>query len=160
MTRPLDRSDLQGLVFQSYPCGHSRHFLFRCKDKSGARRFLAEWTPRITHGGISLVDPPGPLINIAVSWPGLDKLGAFDEIGGVEQASKAFFFDFKEASDATSLRAYGPSAPENWWNKRFVSADIDFTVHVYSTSLDVLTTVRRGPRIRRSQSARGTRPND
>jgi deferrochelatase/peroxidase EfeB len=95
-------------------------------------------------GGVSLADPPSdPLINIAVSWPGLDRLGAFDDIGGVEQASKAFSFDFKDSSDATSLRAYGPSAPENWWNKRFVSADIDLTVHVYCTSLDTLATQSR-----------------
>ena len=27
-------------------------------------------------------DPPGPLINLALSWPGLDKVGAFDDLGG------------------------------------------------------------------------------
>jgi deferrochelatase/peroxidase EfeB len=140
LTRPLDRSNLQGLVFQSYRCGHSRHFLFQCKDKAGARRFLAEWIPRITHGGIGLDNPTGPLINIAVSWPGLDKLGAFDGIGGVEAAAKAFYFDFKDPPDATSLRAYGPSAPENWWNKRFQSGDIDLTVHIYCNSPECLVT--------------------
>ncbi len=77
--------------------------------------------------------PTGPLINIAVSWPGLDKLGAFDGIGGVEAAAKAFDFDSKDPPDAISLRAYGPSAPENWWNRRFQSGDI--TTAVQSTAI-------------------------
>jgi deferrochelatase/peroxidase EfeB len=138
MTRPLDRSNVQGLVFQSYPCGHSRHFLFRCKDKAGAKRFLAAWVPRVTHGAVGLDNPSGPYINIGVSWPGLDKAGAFDNLGGVAEAEKAFFFDYKDPPDAASLRAYGANAPENWWNRRFASRDIDLTVHVYGTSLDVI----------------------
>jgi deferrochelatase/peroxidase EfeB len=136
--RVLDRENIQSLVFQPHRCGYSRHFLFRCGDKAKAKRFLAEWTPRVTHGGVDLSDPPGPLVNIAVSWPGLDKVGAFDAIGGVGKAEEAFYFDFKEPPDAASLGAYGPSAPENWWNKKFKSHDIDLTVHVYCTSAQML----------------------
>lgn len=140
MTCPLDRSNLQSIVLQSHPCAHSRHFLFRCKDKPGAKHFLAEWTPRVTHGGIEIDpnNPPCPIINIAVSWPGLDKVGAFDDLGGVKEAAKAFPFDFMDPADAVSLRVFGPSAPENWWNKRFRSKDIDLTVHVYCTSPEML----------------------
>jgi len=138
MTRPLDRSNIQSLVFQPHRCGYSRHFLFQCGDKPGAKRFVAEWTPRVTHGGIDLNDPPGPLVNIAVSWPGLDKLGAFDDIGGATEAEKVFYFDFMDPPDAASLGAYGESSPKNWWNQRFKSRDIDLTVHVYCTSPEML----------------------
>jgi deferrochelatase/peroxidase EfeB len=132
----LDPSNIQSIVFRSHPCAHSRHMLFRCNDKAGAGRFLAEWTPRVTHGGIDIdpANPPCPMINIAVSWVGLGKVGAFDDMGGVEEAEKAFTFDFKDQPDPISLRAYGPSAPENWWNKRFKTQDIDLTVHIYCTS--------------------------
>lgn len=138
MTRPLDRSNIQSLVFQPHRCGHSRHFLFRSTDKGRGKRFLAEWMPRVAHGAMDLDHPPGPLINISVSWPGLDKLGAFDDLGGVKAAEKVFYFDFKDPPDAASLGAYGPSLPDNWWNKRFKSSDIDLTMHVYCTSEDKL----------------------
>lgn len=135
---PLDRSNLQSIVLQSHPCEHSRHFLFRSNDKIAAKRFLGEWTPRVTHGGIK-IDPnnlPCPIINIAVSWAGLDKFGAFDDLGGAGEAAKVFPFDFISQPDATSLRAYGQSAPGNWWNKRFETKDIDLTLHVYCQTLE------------------------
>src|SRR4051812_41394212 len=133
MTNPLDRSNLQSIVFQSHPCAHSRHFLFRCGDKAGAKHFLAEWTPRVTRGEFDPKNPPCPIVIIAVSWPGLDKLGAFDGLGGVDEAAKAFPSDLKTPPAAALLGAYGESAPENWWNKRFKSQDIDLTVHIYCT---------------------------
>jgi len=140
MSRPLDRSNIQSIVFQSHPCASSRHLLFRCNDKAGARRFLAAWTPRVTHGGIRMdpANPPCPIINMAVSWRGLGKLGAFDDLGGVAEAAKSFHFDFKDPPDAVSMRAYGPSSPENWWNRQFKSEDIDLTVHLYCTSREQL----------------------
>ena len=140
MTRPLDRSNLQSIVFQSHPCAHSRHFLFRFNDKAGGRRFLAEWVPRVTHGGIAIDpnDPPGPIVNIAIGWSGLDAVGAFDGLGGVGAAAQAFPFDFTDQPDGISMRAYGESAPENWWNRRFKSQDIGLTLHAYCTSTDQL----------------------
>ena len=143
MTQPLDRSTIQSLVFQPHRCGHSRHFLFRSHDKAGAKRFLAAWTPRVTHGGVDLGAEHEALVNIGVTWPGLDKAGAFDGDGGVEKAKEAFYFDFKEPPDAESLGAFGASAPENWWNKRFKTGDIDFTVHVYCTSTEKLDNASR-----------------
>ena len=137
--RPLDRSNIQSLVLQSHLCAHSRHFLFRCTDKACAKRFLAEWLPRVSRGNVDEGDQTGAFVHIAVSWPGLDKVGAFDNLGGVGEAAKAFFFDFKDPPDQVSLAAYGPSSPENWWNKRFKSRDIDLSVHIYCAREDMLT---------------------
>jgi deferrochelatase/peroxidase EfeB len=135
---PLDRSNIQSLVFQPHRCGHSRHFLFQVQGKAGGKRFLAEWIPRISHGDTGLDAPPAALVNMAVSWPGLDKLGAFDAMGGVQEAEKVFYFDFKDPPDPNSLGAFGASAPENWWNKRFKTRDIDISFHVYCTSAEKL----------------------
>jgi deferrochelatase/peroxidase EfeB len=138
MTAALDRGNIQSLVFQPHRCEHSRHFLFRCSDKQGAKRFVARLLPHLSSGETDLATSPGPLINIGVSWPGLDKLGAFDALGGVAEAEKAFYFDFKDPPDTNSLGAYGPSAPEHWWNGRFKSGDIDLTVHVYCAEAEPL----------------------
>jgi deferrochelatase/peroxidase EfeB len=146
MTRPLDRSNIQSLVFQPHRCAYSRHFLFQAQDKAGAKRFLGEWLPHVTHGGVDLDNPPGPLVNITVSWTGLDTLGAFDDLGGRGEAEKVFYFDFKDPPDAASLGAYGESAPENWWNKRFESQHIHFTVHVYCTSAEMLAEASKNVR--------------
>jgi deferrochelatase/peroxidase EfeB len=132
----VDPNNIQSIVLRSHPCEHSRHLLFRCNDKDGSRQFLSEWLPRITHGGIGIdpANPPCPMINIAVSWPGLDKVGAFDGLGGASEAAKVFPEDFMDPPDAELMRTYGPSAPENWWNKRFKTQDIDLTVHIYCMS--------------------------
>ena len=139
MVVQLDPSNLQSIVLQSHPCSHSRHFLFRSNDKLATKRFLAEWAPRVTHGGIKIdpSNPPCPIINIAIGWAGLDKVGAFDGLGGAERPQR-HFPSTSPISRTISMRAYGPSAPENWWNKRFKSQDIELTVHVYCTSPEQL----------------------
>ncbi len=108
---PARPSNVQSIVLRSHPCAHSRHFLFRIKDKRGAKAFLAGWLPRVTHGGIMIDprNPPCPIVNITLSWSGLNNVGAFDALGGITEAEKAFYFDFKDPPDATSLRAYGPA---------------------------------------------------
>jgi deferrochelatase/peroxidase EfeB len=166
MTRHLDPSNLQSIVFRSHPCTHSHHLLLRSNDRAGARRFLAEWTPRVAHGGIRIdpANPPCPIINIAVSWAGLDKVGAFDNLGGVVEAAKAFPVDFMDPPDAISLRAYGPSAPENWWNKRFKSQDIDLTVHIYCMGQhqldDATREVRKSARLHNFEELIPTKEED
>lgn len=141
MTAKLDRGNIQSLVFQPHRCEYSRHFMFQCGDKQGGKRFLSDLLPQVSNGETDLATSPGPLINIGVSWPGLDKVGAFDALGGVSEAEKAFFFDFKDPPDVNSLGAFGPSAPENWWNKNFTSGDIDLTVHVYCAKAEALAEI-------------------
>lgn len=133
MSSNVDPANIQSIVLRSHPCENSRHLLFRVNDRTGGRQFLSDWLPRVTHGGIEIdpADPPCTMVNIAISWSGLGKIGAFEGCGGVAEASKAFPSDFMDPPDAESLRVHGPSAPENWWNKRFRSQDIDLTVHVY-----------------------------
>jgi deferrochelatase/peroxidase EfeB len=131
MAAKLDRTNIQSLLFSPHLCEHSRHFLFRIDARDGGKRFLADLIPRVAHGGTDLKAPQGTFVNVGVSWTGLCKLGAFDSLGGVGEAEKAFYFDFKDPPDAKSLGAFGTSLPTSWWNGKFKSADIDLTVHVY-----------------------------
>lgn len=137
MGSPLNRSDVQALILEPYRFPISRHVFFSSgnDNKTGARQFLSEWTPRVTHGSSDLsISPERVLFNIGVTWTGLVKLGAFDDLGGAEAAEKAFFWDFRKPPDPNSLRAYGSSVPANWWNKKFASSDIELVLHIYSTT--------------------------
>ena len=138
----FDRSNIQSLLFAPHRCAHSRHFLLRCTDAVGGKRFLAEWLPRASYGELDHAGS-GPFVHIALSWSGLNKLEAFARLGGRERAEWAFPVDFTDPPSPASLRAYGASAPENWWNQRFRSRDIDLTMHVFCTTEQMLAEMTR-----------------
>jgi hypothetical protein len=137
MAQVIDRRNVQGLIFQSYNYPLARYFLFQFGDAAGARRFLGEWAPRLTHAAQDLALKPEPLINIALSWGGLNKTGALDGKAGVP-ASEAFPWDFRDPPDAESMRDYGPCDPSHWWNRRFRSEDVDVAVYLNCQSGAVL----------------------
>ena len=125
----IDRTNVQGLVFESYQYPISRHFLFRIGDAGKGRQFLSQWLPHVTHAGRDLSGKPEPLVNLAITWQGLLALNAFDHMGGPKAAEEAFFWDFREAPDPVSLGDFGDSAPAHWWNKRFSGEAVHLTVH-------------------------------
>lgn len=131
MPLTIDRGNVQGLVFEPYQCPHSLHLLYRISDAAGGRRFLGRWRPRITHAGQDPGSAPEPLINLALTWQGLLALKAFDEMGGAQEAEKAFLWDFREAPDPPSLGDFGESAPSKWWHGRFGSEAVHLTLHAY-----------------------------
>jgi deferrochelatase/peroxidase EfeB len=134
----LNRSNIQAVILERYQTPISRHLLFSLGEKSAARAFLADWLPKVTHAAADLSPGREPMLNIAVTWRGLVKLGAFDAIGGVGPAEDAFPHDFIDLPDEVGLRAYGVSAAGNWWNKRFKTDAIDLTIHLYCVSDAVL----------------------
>jgi Dyp-type peroxidase family len=121
----IDRSNVQGLIFRSYNYPFTRHFLFQFANTQGARGFLGEWVPHVTHAAQNLDPKPDPLLNIALTWSGLNKTGALDVPSPRVPASLAFPGDFREPPNAHAMRDLGKSAPENWWNKKFKSEDVD-----------------------------------
>jgi deferrochelatase/peroxidase EfeB len=131
MGRPFDRSNVQAIILKPYAYPISRHLIFSIGNKKGARAFVREWVDSVAHGGRDLSATPEPLINIAISWTGLVKIGAFDDIGGVDQAAAAFPWDFRDDPHQESLGAFGAGAPANWWGQQFKSADIDLICHLY-----------------------------
>jgi deferrochelatase/peroxidase EfeB len=155
VSSPLDRSNVQKLILQPYPYPISRHFLFMFSDKQRARQFIAHWTAHVTVGAQSLDQFLEPLINVGLTWQGLIKAGAFDSIGGVAAARKAFFWDFQTPPHAASLGAVGASAPGHWWNNKFPGSDIDLLVHVFCRTESALRDIT--DKLRQSAEAQGVR---
>ena len=134
MGAPLDRSNIQALIFQPYRDPISRHFLLSLSsEKRNARRFISEWLPRVTDGAQDVLASRDPLINISITWQGLLKLGAFDELGGNVAANEAFYM-INERPNAAALGAAGLSAPENWWHGKFSGNRVDLILHLYTQS--------------------------
>jgi hypothetical protein len=138
MAQVIDRSNVQGLLFQSYNYPVTRYFFFQLGDVAGARRFLREWVPRVTHGAVELAQKPEPLINIALSWQGLGKAGALETKDAACAASESFPWDFREPPDAESMKDFGDCAPSNWWNRCFRSEDVDLVVYLNCQSTAAL----------------------
>jgi hypothetical protein len=139
MVQTIDRRNVQGLIFQSYNYPLARYFLFQFGDTAGARRFLAEWAPLITSAAQDPAAKAEPLINIALSWPGLNKTGALERKADVP-ASEAFPWDFREPPDADAMGDHGGCAPSNWWNRRFRSEDVDLLFYLNCQSEAALAT--------------------
>ncbi len=153
MPLTIDRGNVQALVLESYRCPHSLHFLYRIPDAAQGRRFLARWLPRITHGGQDTATGPGPFINLALTWQGLVALDAFDDLGGAEEAAKAFPWDFREPPEAVSLGDFGESAPSKWWNGRFGGEAVHLTVHAHFRTPDARDSLKT--EMRRAASEHG-----
>jgi deferrochelatase/peroxidase EfeB len=135
----LNRDNVQSLVLgpSIYPI--SRHLLFQVRAKGSGRQFLSQLLGSVSSGEPAAL-AGAPLVNLSLSWNGLLALGAFDTMGGEAAAAGAFYM-FNEPPHAESLRAFGASAPQNWWGKRFSSADIHVIVHIWVTSEAGLTDV-------------------
>jgi deferrochelatase/peroxidase EfeB len=137
----VDRTNVQGLIVNLYPYPLARHFLFRLGDAAAARRFLGEWVPRTTSAAVDLGPRPEPLINLALTWGGLRRLGALEVPAGVPAAEADFPWDFREPPDAVSMGDADESAPEHWWNGRFTSEDVHLVLHVFCRTEPGLTAV-------------------
>src|SRR3954468_24328164 len=72
----LRRDNVQGLIVASYQTPCSRHLLFEVTDADGARSFLWDLIPKITRASQDLSEKPEQLINVGLSYGGLDKLVA------------------------------------------------------------------------------------
>src|SRR5262245_61118861 len=95
MSTPLVRihpTNVQGIVAHTYPYPRSRHLLFRLGSPRGARAFVrglppvtaaADFDPR--QAGVG-----PPLVNVALSFPGLKATGVLRE-----EALAAFPSDFQ-----------------------------------------------------------------
>lgn len=136
---PLIRDNVQSLLLGASLHPITRHLLFQVKTKQAGRQFLSDLLPSVSSGDPAALGT-APLLNISLSWNGLLALGAFDTMGGEAAAADAFYL-FNQPPLAESLRAFGASAPANWWNKRFEGTDIHIIVHVSVSNEDDLRDV-------------------
>lgn len=136
---PIVRDNVQSLLLGPSLHPITRHLLFRMEKKDAGRQFLLDLLPFISRGDPAALGTAA-LLNISLSWNGLLALGAFDTMGGEAAAASAFYI-FNQPPLTESLRAFGASAPANWWKKRFQSTDIHIIVHVSVSDEDDLRNV-------------------
>lgn len=112
-SRPLDESEIQGLVFSAYPRSVAGAYLFlQVADAAGARRWLRSKLGQLSYGNPRAA---GVAQNLALSAPGLAALG-------LDDASLASFPpEFREglreqdgAFRPRTLGDVGDSAPSRW----------------------------------------------
>jgi deferrochelatase/peroxidase EfeB len=134
----IERSNVQGLIFQSFNYPLVGHFFFQFPDGAAAREFLKEWVPHVTSAAVDIKAKPEPLLNIALSWQGIQKTGAVDDRAGAMPATRAFRSDFRDPPNPKAMRDSGDSAPANWWKGQFVSEDVDVAMFCYCQSAATL----------------------
>ena len=128
----VDLGGVQGLIVRPYRRLMSCHLIFHFGDGAGARVFLRELAQRVTMADMEHDTAPDPLLNVGVTYSGLDFLG-------VDPALLAKFDAvFKLGPRAVSM-ALGDvpgshSSPEGWWEGRFNTEDVHCIVHLYTRS--------------------------
>jgi deferrochelatase/peroxidase EfeB len=129
----VDLSDVQGLI-RTYRRVTSRHLIFRFGAGAGARAFIGELTKRITMADGHPDTAPDPLLNVGVTYHGLQALE-------VDPAMLGNFDAVFKLGPATVKMALGDvpgsrSDPANWWEGQFASDDVHCVVHLYARSDD------------------------
>jgi len=131
----LDLTDIQGLIHHSYRYPRSRHLLFTITSPSAGKKILKFLIPRITHAAQNLNPKPEWLLNVGISYSGLEALGLKPEI------LQQFPTDFREIPDPERMGDVGESIPMNWWNGKFLTPQIHLAVHLFGTTIDNLDNI-------------------
>jgi deferrochelatase/peroxidase EfeB len=130
-----DIDNIQALVVRSSAKPLVNVLLFRLADAGAARQFVREYAARVPRGAAG--DVAGrPEFHLLFSWSGLEKLlrghPALDVAQG-RRAFEVFFADPTQAPGslamARQLGFIGASAPERWWDGRFVADEIDLAIY-------------------------------
>ncbi|MER9304245.1 hypothetical protein [Mesorhizobium sp. M0496] len=113
------RENIQGIITQRYAYPLARHLLLKTTDAAQARACLREWLPKVTSASDDLSARPEPLVNIGITWPGLEALLTAERIVGAETAFPA---DFREPP---------PEAVAGEWKGRFSGGEVHVVVSVH-----------------------------
>jgi deferrochelatase/peroxidase EfeB len=128
----VDLAAVQALATGPYRRLTCRHLIFRFGGSAGARTFFRELVPRITMAGVDPDAQPDPLLNVGVTYNGLNVLG-------IDSALLATFDAvFKRGPRAVKM-AMGDvpgsrSDPASWWEGQFATEDVHCIVHVHAQS--------------------------
>jgi deferrochelatase/peroxidase EfeB len=126
----VDLQNVQGLVHEFYPCECSRYLLFKFTGGDG-RGFLRDLLPLVTVAGADTA-PGAKLLNVGLTCEGLAALGVDDAV------LKEFPLDFSSGPDPIVLGDFGDSAPQHWWNGRFVTKELHALVQLTGhTDVDI-----------------------
>lgn len=132
---PLDMKDIQGLIHHSYQYPKARHLLFEVSDSTVGQKLLESLVPLTTHAEMKLDPPPDYLLNIGISYRGMLALGVNPDL------MDRFPSEFKEDPDPNTMGDVGSSAPELWWNKRFLTSQVHLVIHLYGLTTDALNEI-------------------
>jgi deferrochelatase/peroxidase EfeB len=129
----VDFSEVQGII-RTYRRVTSRHLIFRFDSGRGARAFIRELAERITMADGDPNSAPDPLLNVGMTFNGLQALE-------VDQAMLGEFDAVFRLGPPTVKMALGDvpgsrSDPANWWENRFATDDVHCLVHLYAQSDD------------------------
>lgn len=121
---------IQGMITRR-PTGQRMAIaLFRMGPIGGARAFLRGCLPSVPSAAEIATRTP-PVLHVSLSWRGIARLveghAGLDPADGRRQLEP--FFCEPVPTSAGRLGFAGRSAPSEWWNGAWSSADIDLAVH-------------------------------
>jgi deferrochelatase/peroxidase EfeB len=125
-------SDIQGLIHHHYGYPKLRHLLFNIGSPASGRQLLKFLAPRVTHAAMNLDPGPDVLLNVGITFAGLQSLKLDSDL------LACFPIDFKEAPDSTVMGDVGASHPDRWW-KGFTDANL--VVHLFARSTETLEAI-------------------
>jgi deferrochelatase/peroxidase EfeB len=129
----VDFGEVQGII-RTYRRITSRHLIFRFGVGRDARAFIREIAQRITMADGDPNTAPDPLLNVGITYSGLQALE-------VDPAMLGEFDAVFKLGPPTVKMALGDvpgsrSDPANWWENQFVTDDVHCIVHLYAQSDD------------------------
>lgn len=131
----LDMNDVQGLICREYAYSRVRHLFFEVTSSAAGQALLKFLAPRTTHAATTLDPKPAYLLNVGVSYWGMQALGVNQDL------LNRFPAEFKEEPDAGTMGDVGPSAPKRWWNERFTTTQVHVVVHLYGLTAEALDAI-------------------
>lgn len=131
----LDLADIQGLIHHVYGYPKTRHLLFEIGNPAAGMKLLKLLAPRTTHAAVPLDPKPESLLNVGITYGGLEALGVKSRF------LKWFPQEFREEPDPVTIGDFGASDPANWWNGRFKTRQVHLVVHLYGQSPEALDKV-------------------
>lgn len=109
--------------------------LFKLSDRNRAKSFLRQWIASTPAATAPEADEQ-PALHFMFSWTALEALLRDDPGLDVERGRReleVFYVDPSQAPNhpaiAQQLGFVGESAPDRWWDRQFVSSDIDLAIH-------------------------------
>ncbi|SBW22930.1 hypothetical protein FDG2_3322 [Candidatus Protofrankia californiensis] len=128
----VNLQDVQAMVLHLFKHPTARHLIFRFGNRDGARAFIRKLAPHITMADVQLDTTPDPLLNIGVTFNGLNALEVDPKL------LKEFDAVYQAGPDALALGDVigSRSDPATWWEGRFKTEDVHCIVHIYARSDD------------------------
>jgi Dyp-type peroxidase family len=146
---PPSLTNVQGLIVHGYTHPYSRHLLLKITDAAAGRALLKALHPLVTSATDWSHAKPSTLLNLGISYNGLNALKVNSTIvEGQDGYLNGFPLEFKKSGEGNPDQRTGftgTSDPSHWWphaTTAFTTSEIHLTLHLYALtpeSLDSFT---------------------